>query len=280
MAKPKQPLAGKRIVVTRAADQSVEFAAQLEALGAEVLRLPLVSFSEPRDVAPLDDAVLHLDQFDWIVFTSRNAVKALAGRFKFLQIPPERVNHLLSGPRVATIGSATTDEALSAGFLPEYQAKKSTSEELAGELLGEVRGKRVLLPRSDLADSRFPRILRESGADVVELTAYRTVIPSSLDTTVVKEIQLGNVDVITLFSPSSYHHLAEQIDLDILRQHLGHALRRYSGKIVLATIGPTTSSVVRSDGLKVGIEATEASGAALCEAIITYFEQRGEVVTE
>lgn len=280
MANHKQPLAGKRIVVTRASDQSAEFVAKLEALGAEVLHLPLVSFSEPRDVTPLDDAVRRLDQFDWILFTSRNAVKALASRFKILQIPPERLNHLLLAPRVATIGSATDEEAVCVGFLTEYQARKSSAEDLAVELLGELRGKRVLLPRSDLADSRLPTMLREAGADVVEVVAYRTVVPALLDRTVVETIQLGNVDVITLFSPSAYHHLIEEIDLDVLRQHLGHALRRYSGKIVLATIGPTTSSVVRSDGLKVGIEAPEASAAALCEAIIAYFEQRGEVVTE
>jgi len=276
----EKPLAGKRIVVTRAPEQSAEFAAQLAALGAEVLYLPLMSFSEPQDVTPLDDVVRRLDQFDWILFTSRNAVKALAGRFKILRLPPERVNHLLLTPRVATIGSATTDAALCAGFVPNYEAAKSSATALAGELLTDLRGKRVLLPRSDLADSSLPCILRESGADVVEVIAYRTVAPASLNKTVLEAIEFGNVDVITLFSPSAYHHLIEEIDLDILRLHLGHALQRYSGKIVLATIGPTTSSVVRSDGLKVGIEAPEASGGALCEAIVAYFEQQGEVETE
>lgn len=276
MAKPSQPLAGKRIVVTRTPEQSTEFMDQLRALGAEVLLLPLVSFCEPEDLAPLDEAVRELDKFDWIVFTSRNAVKFLVSRFKAIQIPSERVNHLMLTPRVATIGAATADEAVSVGFLPDYQAEKSTGEQLALELQDQLRGKRVLLPRSDIADSPLPRILRQAGAEVVDVVTYRTVAPQSVDTNVVDAIRQGNVDVVTLFSPSAYHHLIEEIELDVLREHLGHALRRDSGKIVLATIGPTTTSAVRSDGLKVDIEAPDASVAALCEAIVNYFQERGQ----
>lgn len=268
-----KPLSGKRIVVTRAAGQSRELIAHLEALGAEVLLLPMVSFVEPENVGPLDRAVTELDKFDWIVFTSRNAVKFLASRFKALRIPPERANHLMLTPRVASIGSATSDEALSVGFLPNYEADKSTGEGLAAELLHDVRGTRVLLPRSDLADSSLPRILREAGADVVEVIAYRTVAPHPADAKAVEAIRLGDVDVITLFSPSAYHHLSEEIDLEVLRKHSGNALRRHSGKMVLATIGPVTSEAVRSDGLKVEIEAPTASAGALCEAIVGYFQE-------
>lgn len=269
-----KPLSGKRIVVTRAAEQSVEFVDRLTSLGAEVLLLPLVSFCEPEDLAPLDQAIRELDKFDWVIFTSRNAVKFLANRFRTLNIPAERVNQLMLTPQVATIGSATSDEAWSLGFIPNYEAEKSTGERLALELQDELRGKRVLLPRSDIADSPLPRILRQAGADVIDVVTYRTVAPQSVDANVLDAIRQGNVDVVTLFSPSAYHHLIEEIDLDVLREHLGHALRRYSGKIVLATIGPTTSSAVRSDGLKVGIEASDASAAALCEAIVGYFQQR------
>jgi uroporphyrinogen-III synthase len=274
LAKPNQPLAGKRIVVTRAPEQSAEFVNQLTSFGAEVLLLPLVSFCEPDDLAPLDAAIRDLDKFDWIVFTSRNAAKFLASRLKNLQLPPEEMSRLILKPHVATIGSATSDEALSVGFVPNYDAEKSTGEELALELQQQLRGKRVLVPCSDLANSPLPRILRQAGAEVVEVVAYRTVTPQSLDANVLDAIRRGNVDVVTLFSPSAYHHLIEEIGLEALRQHLGHALRRYSGKIVLATIGPTTSSAVRSDGLKVGIEAANASARTLCEAIVAYFEER------
>lgn len=259
-----KPLAGKRIVVTRAPEQAAEFVAELEALGARVLLLPMITFAEPEDVAPLDNAITKLDKFDWVIFTSRNAVKYIVGRMKSLRIPPERVSHLMLTPHIATIGTATSHEALSVGFLPNYEAEESTGKSLASELLDHVRGKRVLVPRSDLANSPLPQILRDAGADVVEVIAYRTIKPQSADSNVLEAIRCGKVDVVTLFSPSAYDHLVEEIDLD--------ALRRHSGKMVLATIGPVTSSAVKSDGLQVAIEASNPSAASLCEAIAGYFE--------
>jgi uroporphyrinogen III methyltransferase / synthase len=273
LANPSKPLGGKRIVVTRAPEQSGEFVDQLNALGAEVLLFPLLSFCEPEDSGPLDEAVRELDKFDWIIFTSRNAVKFFGSRFKALRTPPDGVNRLILLPRVATIGSATSDEARRVGFVPNYEAQKPTAEGLGAELLGELRGKRVLLPRSDIANSALPRTLREARADLIDVVAYRTLAPKPLDTSVAEAIRQGSVDVVTLFSPSAYHHLIEEIGLDALREHSGNALRRHSGKIVLATIGPTTSSAVRSDGLRVGIEARDASAAVLCEAIVDYFQR-------
>jgi uroporphyrinogen-III synthase len=261
------PLQGKRILVTRAREQAQEFVGQLELLGAEILIFPTVTFAEVEDAEPLNRAVIELDKFDWVIFTSANAVKFLANRFKALRIPTERINHLMLAPQIAVIGSATGDEAWSIGFIPQYEAVKSNGEALALELLDKLRGKRVLLPRSDLASSILPTALREAGADVVEVVAYRNIAPQAYDARVLEDVREGRVDVITLFSPSAYQHLIEEIDLD--------DLRRQSGKILLATIGPVTSAAVRQDGLEVAVESSSASAAALCEAIATYFRQPG-----
>jgi uroporphyrinogen-III synthase len=257
------PLAGKRIVVTRAPEQAAEFAAQLESAGAEAMLFPTVRFVLPDDTAALDRAVSELDKFDWLIFTSRNTVKFLASRFPPLGFSGNRLNRLLHSVRVAVIGSATNHEACSAGFLPAYEAQESRGEALAAELLEEVRGKRVLLPRSDRADPALPKMLREAGAEVVDIVAYRTVVPASLENSVAQAIRQGDVDVITLFSPSAYKNLADEIGLETLRRH--------SGKILLASIGPTTSSAIREDGLPVAIEAPSSSAAALCSAIADYF---------
>jgi uroporphyrinogen-III synthase len=258
-------LDGKRIVVTRATEQAEEFVHGLESLGAKVVLLPTIAFVEVEDFAPLDRAVSNLDKFDWVIFTSRNGVKFLTRRFEAPQIPMERVNHLMLTPNVAVIGSATSDEAWTLGFIPAHEATESSGEALARELSEKVRGKRVLLPRSDLADSTLPDALRDAGADVVEVVAYQTVA-SVVDPKVLESVRQGGADVITFFSPSAYRHIADQIGVE--------NLRRQSDKMVIASIGPTTSKAIRQDELKVGIEAPSASAEALRGAIVAYFRER------
>jgi uroporphyrinogen III methyltransferase/synthase len=264
----ERPLAGKRVVVTRAAEQAEEMVAALESLGAEIIFLPTIAFVEAQDLGPLDRAVSDLDTFDWVIFTSRNAVKFLAQRFRALDIPPKRVTHLLLTPQVAVIGPSTSDEALCVGFLPNYEASESRGEALAEELLEKVRGKRVLIPQSDMADRSLSQCLRSSGAEVVEVIGYRTIVPP-LDEKILEGIRQGAVDVITFFSPSSYRHLADKIGVV--------TLRRLSDKIVFATIGPTTSQALRQDGLEIAIEAPSASAEELWEAIVAYFRQRANL---
>jgi len=266
MSAAGKPLAGKRIVVTRAPEQAAEFIAQLQSLGAEVLCLPTIAIAEAEDDAELDRAIYELDKFDWVIFTSRNAVKFLARRMAALQIPADRVNQLMLSPEIAVIGAATSDEAWSVGFLPGYEAQESRGEALGIELLDKVRGKRVLLPRSDRADQTLPKLLREGGAEVVEVIVYRTVSPQSLDMKVVEAIRSGDVDVITLFSPSAYENLVDEIGLE--------TLHRQSGKIGIACIGPVTSNAVKEDGLEVMIQAPSPSAASLCAVIAGYFESR------
>lgn len=261
-------LKGRRIVVTRAPEQAEDFVRALEAFGAETLLLPTIAFAEAEDTATLDRVASDLDKFDWVIFTSRNAVKFLVSRFEFLEISLERVNDLMLTPNVAVIGNATSEEAWSAGFIPQYEANESSGESLTSELGERLRGKRVLLPRSDQADSKLPEALRAAGAGVTEVIAYRNVAPS-FDAKVLDRIREGAVDVITFFSPSAYRHLIDKIGVE--------TLRRQSGKILVASIGPTTSNAITQDGLQVAIEASTTSAEGLSEAIAEYFRERARL---
>lgn len=266
MAATEKTLAGKRIVVTRAPEQAGDLCAHLAALGAEVYFLPAVKFAAPDDAGPLDHAVAEMDQFDWVIFTSRNAVKFVAARFPALGLSPERINRLMLSPQIAVIGPATRDEARSAGFRPSYEARESSGGGLAAELAVKVKGKRVLLPRSDRARPELPKLLREAGAEVVEVIAYKTIRPERFDPRGLEAIRGRNVDVITFFSPSAYQYLAEDLDATVLTGK--------SSKMVIATIGSTTSSEIRKNGLEVAIEAPSPSAEALCGAIVSYFQER------
>src|ERR1700687_4641890 len=141
---PGRPLDGKCIVITRAVEQSRELKERLEMLGARVLLLPAVSFSNPTDTIELDRAIGSLETYDWLLFTSANAARFFAGRCRKLGRKPEGSTRL----RCAAVGPATASAATAEGFTIDYVAQEFLGEALARELGGSLAGKRVLLPRS------------------------------------------------------------------------------------------------------------------------------------
>lgn len=260
-------LAGKRIVVTSAPEQSTALVERLRALGAEVLVLPTVSFAPPEDWQALDEQLKRLDGFDAILFLSKNAVRYVFERMKCLGI------HLdLTASRkqlVAAVGPATAKALEKAGVQPCYTAKNHSGESLVSELRNSLAGRRVLLPRSDRGertDSRVPAALREAGAQVEEVVAYRTMTPSGTDATLLEQIRRGEVDAVAFASPSAFHGLCESITAE--------ELAALSRRVRFATIGPTTSRALAEAGVTVEIEATEPSSAGLADAIAGFFRQR------
>lgn len=262
------PLARKRIVLTRAPEQADDLAHQLERLGGEVLLLPTVAFAGPGDPAPLDRAIESLGNFHWVLFTSQNAVRFFAERCRALgrMDGNDGWNSVAVRPLLAAVGPATAEAAAKQGLRVEFVASQFRGQALAEELGGRVAGKKVLLPRSDRAGADLPAALRAAGAEVVEVVAYRTALPESLAAEVTDAIRRGEVDVVSLFSPSAFHNLAEAIGLE--------TLRGLTGRLALAAIGPLTAGVIRDAGLPVEIEAREATSASLVAAIREYFAQR------
>src|SRR5450755_590508 len=133
-----QPLAGRRVVVTRAPEQAQELVRELERVGAEVFILPTVSFAPPADWKPLDSAIGALAGFDWILLTSQNAVRYFAQRCHELKLDPKSLQP--PRPLVAAVGAATAKAATEAGFRVDYTAAKQTGESLVEELVVELWG--------------------------------------------------------------------------------------------------------------------------------------------
>ena len=130
----EKPLAGKRIVVTRAPDQAGELVRTLEHMGAEIVALPAVAFESPVDSKPLDRALGELRSFDWVLFTSQNAVRFVALRLEQLGLPP-------TIRRVATVGPATEEAARLQGFHVDYVATNHTAHALAQRIARISRGR-------------------------------------------------------------------------------------------------------------------------------------------
>ena len=274
-----KPLKGKCIVVTRPKDQAREMTSLLEFHGAEVLLIPVLGFEEPTDKDLLDAALRALAKVDWIVFTSENAARYLAQRAAKIGVD---IRTAASQTKIAVVGPATASAAESVGWYVSFVAKHHNSESLAQELERHVAGKRILLPRSDLANDDLPRALRKSAAQVIEVVAYRTVASSVEQGTFVGRIRFteeprnphrealdrvrhGEFDLITFASPSAVQHFAELIGSQFMRT--------FSDAKRLASIGPTTSKAIAEAGWQTAIEARESTSKGLVEAIVAHFEQ-------
>ena len=225
-------------MVTRAAEHARELAQELEEAGAKVLLLPLVRLAKAENIQPMDAALPDLGKFDWLVFTSANAMRFLAQRGTELGIP--LVGNAKATPHVAAVGPATANAAAEAGFSVNMVATHHSGRELAAELIAKV------------------------GAEVTEVVAYSTEPSEEFDQSVLRQLELGNVDVITLASPSAFHALVELVGREMIE--------RIARQTWIAAIGPTTAAAMRQFGLKAPIQATRATSSGLVNAIIRHYQ--------
>ena len=249
-------LAGKRILITRTRQQASSLAAQLEAVGAVPITIPAIEIVPPESYALLDAALRQLDTFDWLVFTSANAVEAFANR---------RISGL-SPKMVATIGPATTKAVQAIGMHVDLMPPRYVAESLAETLVPHAAGSRVLLVRAEEARDVLPDSLKQAGATVTIAPAYRNQVPAS-SLSAIREVfssPESYPDIITLTSGSAVRSLFSLIEAAGLVLPPG---------IGLASIGPITSQVLRELGYEPTIEAREATISALVEALESLFAQ-------
>ena len=259
-ARSRDPLSGRRIVVTRAEEQAGGLCRALEERGARAVRCPTIRLEGPERWEPVDDALRRLDAVDWVVFTSVNGVRFTLDRMEALGIGTDALG-AAGAPRVAVVGTRTAEALRGRGVEAAFVAPDEGSIPLA-EALGPVGGTAILMARSDRADPVAADILRQRGArDVQEVVAYRTV-PSAPEGGVLDELRLG-IDGITFTSPSTVYGFMA----------LGPEWRRLLSGAIVATLGPTTTGAASEAGLAV-VEATEKSIAGLVEALARGFARR------
>lgn len=234
-------LAGRRIVITRPADQAAALADRLRALGAEPIVFPTIRL-EPADPAPLDAAIRDLDGFDWVIFTSRRGVEALFARLDALRRPAADV----ARRKVAAIGPATAAALRERGIAPALVPHQYVAEAILAEI-GDVRGRRVFLPRADIARKALAEGLAAKGATVVEVAAYRTVGAGD------PAPALDDVDAVTFTSSSTVRHFVES------GAAVGHAR--------VVCIGPVTAATAGELGLTVHAIADEYTEDGLIQAL-------------
>ena len=185
-------LRGRTILTTRASGQGEELRQGLEALGAKVVHIPTIEFTPPESWSRVDDAIRGLADYDWIVFTSANAVDALMDRARNLP----RV-------RIAAAGPQTARRLEERGFEVELIPDRFRAEGLLEQFPADLKGVRFLLPRAEVADETLPETLRSRGAAVDIVVVYRTRMPNDGREELRRLLGEGTIDCVTLTSGSS-----------------------------------------------------------------------------
>jgi uroporphyrinogen-III synthase len=256
-------LAGRRVAVTRAPAQAADLLALLRERGAEALACPTIAVRPPESYAQLDAALRALDRYDWVTFTSANAVAAFADR---LAVVGGTVPAAL---RLAAVGLATArvlDERLRA---PDFVPRTSLAEALGAEM-DDVDGRRVLFPRGNLASDALGGTLRARGAVVDEVIAYRTVAGDGTGE-LAQLVREGAVDAILFMSASSVRHL-----LDALTP-LAEASLLGPRPAAVICIGPETARAAAEGGLEVSAVAVEKTASGIVDAAERWFGRDGDV---
>ncbi len=247
-------------MITRAVAQSEALARELSGLGAIAVMLPLVSFAEPDDFAPLDCAIAEMQHFDWLVFTSAQAVRAVMQRAEDLRQPL----FATGGPlKVACVGPVTAEAARKANLPIAYVAVTHNGVALANELGSKVQGAKVLLPRSDRSNPDLPAALKRFGAQVTEVIAYRTLRPGETDEDGLKKIVDGQADAVLFFSPSAVQHFAQLVGAEQLRQ--------IQAKLAITAVGPVTAKALRQAGVARAVVAADTTVASVVETLKNHF---------
>ena len=247
-------LAGRTIVVTRAAAQAAPLRDALEVRGARVVLVPTIVAEPARDAEPVRRAVGALEAYAWIVFTSANAVRFFA---EYLDTRPG--GRLPPGVHVAAVGTGTAAALAERGIRLDAIPDEFLGVRVA-EVLGDLHGRRVLLPRADIGRPETPDALRAAGALVDDVTVYHTV-PAAPDPAGAAALEAG-VDAVTFTSPSTFTNLVAM---------LGDRAARLLAGVVLASIGPVTSRAMRDAGFPVHVEPAEHTMAGLVDALDTFF---------
>jgi uroporphyrinogen III methyltransferase/synthase len=259
-----RPLLGKRIVVTRARAQAATLAHKLQALGAEVIELPTIEMQPPEDYAALDAAIKTLRTYDWLIFTSVNGVEQFLMRARHLN---ETVTESKTS-RFAAIGPETAKRLEAAGIrdclVPERYQAEGILEVLTPE---SMRNKKVLIPRAAKARDILPETLRQWGAEVDVVEAYRTVVPTDSMSDVKNLLSGHKVDIITFTSSSTVSNFARLFE--------GQSLQEALSGVAVACIGQITKQTVEDLGGHADIVAAESTIDGLIRAIVEYLSDRG-----
>jgi uroporphyrinogen III methyltransferase / synthase len=256
-----RPLWGKTVVVTRSRQQASKLVELLAAAGACCLEVPTIEIGSPDDLAPFDEALKNLAQYQWIVFTSANGVAAFMARL-FEQGKDVRA---LGQAQIAAIGPATAESLRAYGLKADVVPHAFKAEVLLEALGPHVTpGCLMLLARAQIAREVLPEGLMRLGAKVDVAPVYKSRVPQEIPSEAEAALKEGKVDILTFTSSATVHNFARLLGRE--------RFQSLAAQAVVASIGPITSGTLTEYGVMPQIEPKDYTIPALVEAIVDYFK--------
>jgi len=261
-----RPLYGWKVLVPRTKEQAGAMSERLRAYGAVPVEVPTIAVEPPRTPAQMERAIKGLvtGRYEWIVFTSTNAVRAVREKFDEFGLDARA----FAGVKIACVGEATADAVRAFGIQPELtpsgeQSSEGLLEDFPpyDEVLDPID--RVLLPRADIATETLAAGLRERGWEIDDVTAYRTVRAAPPPAEIRDAIKSGGFDAVCFTSSSTVRNL------------VGIAGKPHA-RTVVACIGPQTAATAREFGLRSDVEPEVAGVDILVDALAAFAAARRE----
>jgi uroporphyrinogen III methyltransferase/synthase len=247
----ERPLFGKRVLVTRPAEQASHLRSALERLGAEVLVQPAIEISPPDDWSRVDAALARLQEFDWLVFSSANGVRYLLDRLLAIGGDTRR----LAGVKLAAIGPGTAEQLSDYRLKADLVPPEFRAENLAAELAGQGSGRRFLLARASRGREVLAETLQSAGKEVEQVVVYQSHDVSTPDAQVQAALVAGRIDWITVTSSAIARSLAAMFGNDLKRAQL-------------VSISPLTSATLAELGLAAAAEARDYTMQGVVQALL------------
>jgi len=258
-----KPLFGKRIMVTRTREQASDLVAGLEEMGAQCLEFPTISIAPPDSWQILDDALENLSSFQWILFTSINAIHSFFKRIEEKNLD----SRALHGAGIAAVGATTAEVLADYGIKADLLPEKFTGDGLADSLLKiGVNGQKILLPRAMKAREVLTQRLEEGGGKVIVAPVYKNVRPESKTEELKNLFEEDRVDMVTFTSSSTVTNFLHMLGIDDKEK-----LPSLLNKVSIASIGPITTKTATDAGLHVHVQPEVYTIPALIDSIVEYF---------
>lgn len=258
----KKPLLGVRIAVTRAREQASGMAELFRQLGAEVLECPAIVIHQLDDYSAVDEAISHLEDYVWLIFTSVNGVKYFWERLR----ASGKDSRALGRAKVAAIGPATRNALHEKGIEPDLVPESYVAESVAAALVERegqnLSGLRILLPRAAIARMALPEELARHGAIVDVAPLYKTSPDISGGEKLRLLVDEGKIDCVCFGSSSTVRNFLDFVPVELVRKH---------SEMIFAVIGPVTAATLAQYGLKAAIQPQEYTIPALVKAVENFF---------
>lgn len=233
----------------------------LTEMGARVVSVPTIRIADPPDWTPFDRAATQLKKFEWIVFTSVNAVHQTESRLRHLKLTAGE----LPPPYIAAVGDQTARQLEELDWPVHLIPDKYQSEDLGTELVSRgVKGKKIWIPRALKGGKKLPEILEQEGAEVIITPVYQNTIPHENRDSLLKALQENDIDWVTFTSSSTAVNFLSL---------LGDRLQEIKMP-KCASIGSVTSKTLREYSLEPAVTADPQNLAGLCDGIVAWEERQ------